>query len=299
MLLSFGNFFEDASASIRSLFPAEPYDWYDALPRCRVVAGTLFPIEATTMLRRHEITDQQWSAIQDFLPGKEGDPGATAKDNRLFVNAVMWIAKTGAPWRDLPERFGEWNSVYQRFNRWCKAGVFHAMLQKLQDPDLGVLLLDSTVVRAHQHAAGAEGSSAEAEALGRSRGGFSTKIHVACDGVGKPVKLILTPGQDHDITQGPALLAGIDADKVIADRAYDSDPFIETIESKDAEAVIPPRSNRTEQRSYDKEEYKKRNVVERFINLIKQYRRVATRYEKTARNFLAMVQLASIFVVLN
>jgi len=254
------------------------------------------------MLRRHEITDEQWDAIRDFLPGKEGDSGATAKDNRLFVNAVMWIAKTGAPWRDLPERFGEWNSVFQRFNRWCKTcktGVLQMVLKKLHDPDLGDLLLDSTVIRAHQHAAGAEGSSAEAEALGRSRGGFSTKIHIACDGVGKPVKFILTPGQDHDITQGPALLADVDPDRVIADRGYDSDAFIETIKSKKAEPVIPPRSNRTEQRSYDKEEYKKRNVVERFINLIKQCRRVATRYEKTARNFLGMIQLASIFVVLN
>jgi len=251
------------------------------------------------MLRRHEISDAQWDAIRDLLPGKDGDPGATAKDNRLFVNAIMWIAKTGAPWRDLPERFGIWNSVFQRFNRWCKTGVFQTIMEKLQDPDLGVLLLDSTIIRAHQHAAGAEGSSAEAEALGRSRGGFSTKIHVACDGLGKPVKIILTPGQDHDITQGPALIANSDAKKKIADKAYDSDPFIDAIESTGAEAVIPPRSNRIEGRSYDKEAYKDRNVVERFINVIKQCRRVATRYEKTARNFLAVVQLASIFVLLN
>ena len=251
------------------------------------------------MLRRHEITDQQWDAIKDFLPGKEGDPGARAKDNRLFVNAVMWIAKTGAPWRDLPERFGNWNSVFQRFNRWCKAGVFQRIMEKLQDPDLGVLMLDSTIIRAHQHAAGAEGSSAAAEALGRSRGGFGTKVHVACDGLGKPVKIILTPGQDHDVTQGPALIAGSSAEKIIADKGYDSDAFIAEIESRNAEAVIPPRSNRLEERAYDKDEYKKRNVVERFINVIKQCRRVATRYEKTARNFLGMVQLASIFVLLN
>ena len=251
------------------------------------------------VLRRHEISDAQWNAIRDLLPGKDGDPGATAKDNRLFVNAIWWIAKTGAPWRDLPERFGNWNSVFQRFNRWCKTGVFQTIMEKLQDPDLGVLLLDSTVIRAHQHAAGAEGSSAEAEALGRSRGGFSTKIHVACDGLGKPVKIILTPGQNHDVTQGPALIANSDAKKKIADKAYDSDAFIEAIVGTGAEAVIPPRSNRTEERSYDKEAYKERNVVERFINAIKQCRRVATRYEKTARNFLAVVQLASIFVLLN
>src|SRR5262249_41433328 len=88
--------------------------------------------------------------------------GATAKDNRLYVNAVLWIAKTGAPWRDLPERFGNWNSVFQRFSRWCKNGVFQSIMEKLQDPDLGVLLLDSTIIRVHQHAAGAEGSCAEA-----------------------------------------------------------------------------------------------------------------------------------------
>jgi transposase len=251
------------------------------------------------MLRRHEITDQHWDAVKDLLPGKEGDPGATAKDNRLFVNAVLWIAKTGAPWRDLPERFGNWNSAFQRFNRWCKSGVFESIMAKLQDPDLGVLLLDSTIIRAHQHAAGAEGSCAEAEALGRSRGGFSTKIHVACDGVGKPVKIILTPGQDHDVTQGPALIRGSDADKVIADKAYDKDEFVAEIEARHAEAVIPPRSNRLEPRDYDKEEYKKRNVVERFINVIKQCRRVATRYEKTARNFLAVVSFAATFVLLN
>jgi transposase len=250
------------------------------------------------MLRRHEITDPQWDTIKGFLPGKEGDPGATAKDNRLFVNAVMWIAKTGAPWRDLPERFGNWNSVFQRFNRWCKAGVFQTIMEKLQDPDLGVLMLDSTIIRAHQHAAGAEGSSAEAEALGRSRGGFSTKVHVACDGLGKPVKIILTPGQDHDVTQGPALISGSDAKKIIADKGYDSDAFIAAVEARHAEAVIPPRSNRLEERSYDKEEYKNRNVVERFINVIKHCRRVATRYEKTARNFLSVVALAATFVLL-
>jgi transposase len=251
------------------------------------------------MLRRHEISDEHWDAIKHLLPGQEGDPGATAKDNRLFVNAVLWIAKTGAPWRDLPDRFGKWNSVFQRFNRWCKAGVFNLVMKALQDPDLGVLLLDSTVIRAHQHAAGAEGSTAEAEALGRSRGGFSTKIHVACDGLGKPVTIILTPGQDHDVTQGPALIQNCNAEKVIADKGYDSDAFIAAIKAKNAEAVIPPRTNRTEERSYDKEAYKGRNVVERFMNAIKQCRRVATRYEKTARNFLSIVQLAAIFVLLN
>src|SRR5882762_3982448 len=83
------------------------------------------------MLRRHAVSDEHWERIKDLLPGKEGDPGVTAADNRLFVDAVLWIAKTGAPWRDLPERFGPWNSVWKRFDRLSKAGVFEAFFDAL------------------------------------------------------------------------------------------------------------------------------------------------------------------------
>jgi len=110
------------------------------------------------MKRRHELSDEQWVRIEPLLPGRKADPGRTGKNNRLFVDAVLWIAKTGAPWRDLPERFGNWNSVFQRYNRWCKRGVWQRILETLGgEPDLEYLLLDSTIVRAHQHAAGAKG----------------------------------------------------------------------------------------------------------------------------------------------
>ena len=107
---------------------------------------------------RHELTDRQWNRIEPMLPGRHGNPGRSAADNRLFINAVLWIAKTGVPWRDLPERFGKWNSVFQRFNRWCKRGVWQRLLEALGgDGELEHLLLDSTIIRAHQHAAGAKG----------------------------------------------------------------------------------------------------------------------------------------------
>jgi transposase len=107
------------------------------------------------MPHRHAISDTQWERIKDLLPGKPGDPGVTAKDNRLFIDAVLWIAKTGAPWRDLPERFGNWYNVWKRLSRWAKKGVWERVFTLLQDPDLEWLILDSTVIRAHQHAAGA------------------------------------------------------------------------------------------------------------------------------------------------
>ena len=105
-------------------------------------------------MRRYELSDHEWERIAPLLPGKSSDCGVTAKDNRQFVNGVLWIARSGAPWRDLPERYGLWNSVYQRFNRWSKAGVWERVFTALQDADDEWLMLDSTTIRAHQHAAG-------------------------------------------------------------------------------------------------------------------------------------------------
>ena len=105
-------------------------------------------------MRRHEITDQQWAAIAPLLSGKVTDCGVTAKDNRLFFNAIVWTMRTGCPWADLPERFGKFNSVCRRFRRLAQKGVWEAAFQALQAPDLDWVMLDSTVVRAHQHSAG-------------------------------------------------------------------------------------------------------------------------------------------------
>ena len=101
------------------------------------------------MRRRHELTDAQWSEIQDLLPGKEGDPGRTAADNRLFVDAVLYVLKTGIPWEDLPARYGKPNTVWKRFDRWCAAGVWERIARALGEPDLEEVQLDSTSIKAH------------------------------------------------------------------------------------------------------------------------------------------------------
>ena len=109
------------------------------------------------MLRR-ELADAQWERIKELVPGKETDCGSTGRDNRLFVDAVLWVARTSSPWRDLPDAFGKWNSVYVRFSRWAKKGVWESLFNGLADaPDFEYLIIDSTIVRAHQHAAGAKG----------------------------------------------------------------------------------------------------------------------------------------------
>ena len=204
---------------------------------------------------------------------------------------------------DLPERFGHWNSVWRRFDRWAKKGVWRRVFEALQDPDLEWMILDSTVVRAH-HACRRRpknGTAAGARPIrpwGGAGAGSRTKIHIAVDALGNPVEFILTAGQEADVTQAEPLIAGHDAGAVIADKGYDSDRGGATDRGQGGEAVIPPKKNRKVPRDYDEHLYKERKKVERFIHLLKQYRRVATRYEKTARNFLGFVHVASIMILL-
>ena len=108
-------------------------------------------------MRRYELTDEEWEQIKDLIPGRDGHVGKTGKDNRQFLNAVLWIARTGAPWRDLPERYGGWKNTHRRFSRWAKSGVWKRIFEALQMSPDGVVMIDSTVNRAHQHASGSKG----------------------------------------------------------------------------------------------------------------------------------------------
>ncbi len=135
--------------------------------------------------------------------------------------------------------------------------------------------------------------------MGKSRGGLSTKIHAAVDSLGNPVRFILTAGQYSEIKQADALIEGFSADYVIADKGYDADSFIEVIESAEAIAVIPPRKNRRTARAYDEHLYRERNLVERVFQKLKHYRRIATRYERLAVTYQAMLSLVATVIWLN
>jgi transposase len=136
----------------------------------------------------------------------------------------------------------------------------------------------------------------EAQALGRSRGGFSTKIHIAVDALGNPLRLLLTAGQRHDSPQAAHLIEDFEPLALIADKGYDSDALIEAVRAKGIEVVIPPKKSRLVQREYDRHLYRERHLIECFINKIKQYRRVFSRFDKLSKNYLGFLSFVSALV---
>ena len=159
----------------------------------------------------------------------------------------------------------------------------------IQDPDLEWLMIDATIIRAHPCAAGYKRDSQAEEALGRSKGGFTCKIHALVDALGNPLKFRLTPGQRHDITQAPELIIDAYNAEIIADKGYDCDAFRDQIRSQNCEPVIPPKSNRKNPAEYDENLYEERHIIECFFSKIKHFRRVFSRFDKAARNYAAFI----------
>lgn len=246
----------------------------------------------------------EWAALAPVVASltKRGPGG---RDDRLFIEGVVWILRTGAPWRDVPAVFGRWNTLYRRFRRWAEADRWERLRQALSpranDTHDGLMLIDSTIVKAHAHAAGArkEGDGARVQALGRSRGGLTTKLHAVVSETGQLHRYLLTGGQVNDVTQAHALVSGLCARAVVGDRAYDSDAFVIELEQHGMQAVVPARARRRHARLLDAEAYRARNVIERWFGRLKQYRRVATRYDKTSRSYASLVATAALCVAVS
>ena len=235
-----------------------------------------------------------------------GPKGRKPLDNRRFVHALFWIGATGSPWRDLPAEFGHFRGVHKRFAGLCRRGAFERLFVLARDagrPDLFLCSIDSTTVKAHPKAAGARrrrkerqsaAGSKKREALGRSVGGLSTKIHAACDRTGRLLAFFLTGGNDSDARNGPRIakeVALLGARALCGDRAYDSKAVLDVLEESGIDAVTPSKKNRKEPRVLATELYKERNVVERLFMKLKSWRRIAFRFEKRARCFSGFVFL--------
>lgn len=201
---------------------------------------------------RFLVSGALWKAIEPLIRAVKGTTTAPSKlSPRMFVEAILFQARTGNPWRDLPREFGNWNAAYKRFRRWERWGLWKQIwkhLQSLDDKPLRSLFIDSTVVRAHQHATGApKKSGAQAkQAMGRSSGGWTTKLHAACADERVAVSFSLSPGQSHDATAFPSVWEGVPKsrwlDAAVMDKAYDSNNIRKFLENQGIEAVIPPKS---------------------------------------------------------
>lgn len=280
-------------------------------------------------MRRHGLSDAQYPRLERFLPeprhyGKAGRPWLPP---RTVLNGILWILRTGAPWRDLPERYGRWNSVYTRFRRWRRDGtwtrIFSALLDERDDQgwldhDLGCI--DGTIVRAARCAGGArrrnrrrprlgEGSATELEepedhALGYSRGGFSTKIHLLCDSHGTVLGLHVTPGQRHESRAFEPTMQRVYLPRrrgrrrwprrPAGDKGYSYPRIWRWLGRRRIGRVIPTRKDQPRASDFDKAAYRRRNIIERVVGWFKESRRLLTRFDKLAVNYVAFWIIAAL-----
>ena len=244
-------------------------------------------------MARFDLTDPEWAIISPLLPNKPR--GVPRVDDRRVLNGIFWTLRTGSPWRDLPERYGPVHDGLQSLQPLGQGRRLAAHFRDAGRALAGFAAPDRLLDRPRASARRRRKKGGADHAIGRSRGGLSTKIHAVVDRDGLPVGCCLTPGQASDKTTLPTLIAGLrPARDAVADRGYSARAIIELFATRGTTAHIPSQSNVRVIRTVDLELYRQRNLVERFFNKLKHLRRIATRYDKLARNFLAAIALASV-----
>lgn len=220
--------------------------------------------------------------------------GRPPNDDRLVLSGIIYVLRTGVPWRDVPGYFGAWGTLYTRFRRWCAVGLFAKMLKVLSGRACGMLRhLDCSHVKLHQHGTNPAGGQA-AQAMGRTKGGLNTKLAAVVDQHGRAVAVCLAAGPRHDLLAAKPVLASARHRRIVADKGFDADGFRQRLRAQHTHCCIPPKRRRRHPARFHRGYYRHRHQVENFFGRIKALRRISTRYEKLAATFLALVQLAAV-----
>ena len=211
-----------------------------------------------------------------------------------MLSAIFFVLRTGIPWRDLPERFGPWSSVYTRFRRWCATGLFARMLALAARKAKGELrYVDCSHIKLHQDGTNPRGGQAP-QAIGRTKGGINTKLAAIVDRGGRAVALGLAAGQRHDLYAVEPILPCLRRHRAVADKGFDADTFRARLRRQHTRVCIPPKRTRRSPVAFHRGYYRHRHRVENFFCRIKRHRRISTRYEKLALTYLGFVQLAAV-----
>ena len=211
-----------------------------------------------------------------------------------MVSGIYFVLRAGLPWRDLPKEFGPWGSVYTRFRRWCRSGLWSKMLALLSEDAWGsIRSVDCTHVKVHQDASNAAGGAA-AQAIGRTKGGPNSKLAAVVDGLGRATGLSLAAGNRNDLHVIATLIEKLAACWVVGDRGFDAAAFRRALLGVHATPCIPPRISNKIQYYYSELLYSHRHVVENFFARIKRMRRIGTRYEKLSETFLGFATFAAV-----
>ncbi|WP_425306196.1 IS5 family transposase [Candidatus Protochlamydia amoebophila] len=244
--------------------------------------------------RRHDRSDRVWNLLEPHLPGRRGAWGGIARDNRTFINAVFWILRMRAPWRDLPPDDGGWSNTYRRFIQWRNQRIWERLLEVLiDDPDDEWLVIDASHCQVHPHAAGAKGGN---QSMSPYKRGLNTKLPLTVDAHGLPIRVMITEGTIADCTQARNLIVGLTAEWLMTDKGYDSDAIVEQAISQGMQVVIPPPKSCITGRECDKDLYKLRHLVENAFLHLKRWGGIATRYAKNSASFLAAVYIRCIAI---
>ena len=250
-----------------------------------------------------EITEEQYARLKDSLPVQRGNVSLT---NLQVLNAILYVAEQGCKWRGLPKRFGRWHTIYMRMSRWAKNGVLDRVFEQLQLEQIvririEAFSIDSTSVKVHPDGTGALKKNGP-QAIGKSRGGWNTKIHMVAADDRTAITFALSPGNDHDAPHGRALLQELgpmpEGLPLLMDRAYEGNETRQLVFDLGMIPVVPPKSNRLHPWDYDHAVYKKRNEIERLFRRLKGFRRIFSRFEKLDVLFLGFLSFALIIEAL-